>query len=420
MNNDILSYVTELGRAARAASRVLANLCADAKNAVLNATADALEREIDYLTAENTRDLAAARAAGLSPALIDRLTLTPERIRATAAGVRTVATLPDPVGRVLDQRTRPSGITITKVRVPIGVIAIIYEARPNVTIDAASLCLKSGNAVILRGGSEALHSNAALARLFQQALVQNKLPAAAVQFVDTPDRTAVDALLRMEQYVDLVIPRGGKSLIRKVAETSRIPVLKHYEGICHTYIAKDADIDKAIKVCLNAKVQRPGVCNAMETLLIDSAIAPRIIPPLFAAFRAAHVELRGCPRVKAIDPNVRDATEEDWRTEYLDLILSVKIVDGVDEAIAFINEYGSHHSDAIITESPHIGAHFLQHVDSATVYVNASTRFTDGGEFGMGCEMGISTDKLHARGPVGLEELTTYKYMIRGDGSIRT
>lgn len=417
---DLSAYMHELGRAARTASRVLANLSADAKNAALLATADALERETDYLAAENERDLAAARAAGLSAALIDRLTLTPDRVRAIARDVRTVAGLRDPVGTVLDQRTRPSGITITKIRVPIGVIAIVYEARPNVTIDAASLCLKSGNAVILRGGSEALHSNAALARIFQQALAGAKLPTTAVQFVETTDRAAVDVLLRMEQYVDLVIPRGGKSLIRKIAEDSRIPVLKHYEGICHTYIAKDANIDKAIAVCMNAKVQRPGVCNAMETLLIDSAIAPRIIPPLFSALRAAHVELRGCPRVKAIDPNVRDATEEDWRTEYLDLILSVKIVDGVDEAIAFINEYGSHHSDAIITEDNHIGAHFLQHVDSATVYVNASTRFTDGGEFGMGAEMGISTDKLHARGPVGLEELTTYKYMIRGTGTIRT
>lgn len=417
---DLAGYLEDIGRAARAAARVVANLSADAKNAALNAVADTLERETDYLAAENERDLMAARAAGLSAALLDRLTLTPDRIRAMAAGVRTVATLPDPVGRILDQRTRPSGITITKIRVPIGVIAIIYEARPNVTIDAASLCLKSGNAVILRGGSEALHSNAALARLFQQALLHAKLPTTAVQFIDNPDRAVVDALLRLERYVDLVIPRGGKSLIRKVAETSRIPVLKHYEGICHTYIAKDADIDKAIAICLNAKVQRPGVCNAMETLLIDAEIAPRVIPPLFAALRAANVELRGCPRVKAIDPNVRDATEEDWRTEYLDLILSVKIVDGVDEAIAHINEYGSHHSDAIVTESPHIGAHFLQHVDSATVYVNASTRFTDGGEFGMGCEMGISTDKLHARGPVGLEELTTYKYMIRGNGAIRT
>jgi len=417
---DIPAYMQELGRSARAAAGVLANLSADAKNAALLAVAEALERETEYLAAENERDLAAARAAGLSAALIDRLTLTPARLHAMAKDVRVVAGLRDPIGTVLDQRSRPSGITITKVRVPIGVIAIIYEARPNVTIDAASLCLKSGNAVILRGGSEALHSNAALARIFQHALATTKLPTAAVQFVETTDRAAVDALLRMEQFVDLVIPRGGKSLIRKVAEDSRIPVLKHYEGICHTYIAKDANIDKAIAVCMNAKVQRPGVCNAMETLLIDAQIAEKVIPPLFAKLREAQVELRGCPRTKAIDPNVRDATEEDWRTEYLDLILSVKIVDDVDEAIAFINEYGSHHSDAIITEDAYIGAHFLQHVDSATVYVNASTRFTDGGEFGMGAEMGISTDKLHARGPVGLEELTSYKYMIRGDGAVRT
>jgi len=417
---DIPAYMQELGRRARAAACVLANLSPDAKNAALNGVAAALESDADYLAVENQRDLAAARAAGLAPAPIDRLTLTPARLRAMAHDVRVVAGLRDPVGTVLDQRTRPSGITITKVRVPIGVIAIVYEARPNVTIDAASLCLKSGNAVILRGGSEALYSNAALARLFQGALAAAKLPPAAVQFVETTERAAVGELLHMEQYVDLVIPRGGKSLIRKVADESRVPVLKHYEGICHTYIAKNADMDKAIAVCMNAKVQRPGVCNAMETLLIDATIAANVIPPLFAALRAAQVELRGCPRVKTIDPAVREASEEDWRTEYLDLILSVKIVDGVDEAIAFINEYGSHHSDAIITENTHEGAHFLQHVDSATVYVNASTRFTDGGEFGMGAEMGISTDKLHARGPVGLEELTSYKYMIRGDGAVRT
>ncbi len=416
---NIEKYVIDVCQRARHAGRALANQCADDKNAALLAMAALIETEAEAIKAENEKDIEAARAKGLATALIDRLILDNKRICGMAQGLRKVAELPDPVGAVLDQRTRPSGIQITKVRVPIGVIAIIYESRPNVTADAAGLCLKSGNAVILRGGSEAFNSNCIIAGILRRALQSASMPVNAVQFIETTDRAAVDTLLRAEKYVDVIIPRGGKGLIRKVAEDSRVPVLKHYEGICHTYIAKSADIDKAIKIAFNAKVQRPGVCNAMETLLIDNGIAAKIIPALFSKFREAGVELRGCERTRAIDPDIIEANDEDWRTEYLDLILSVKIVDGVDEAIAFINECGSHHSDAIVTEDTFEAAHFLQNVDSATVYVNASTRFTDGGEFGMGAEMGISTDKLHARGPVGLEELTSYKYLVRGDGVIR-
>jgi glutamate-5-semialdehyde dehydrogenase len=415
----IAAYVNECCRRAQQASRVLANQCADVKNEVLKTIAALLEAECETIVATNMEDVAAAHDEGMSAALLDRLTLTEARVAALAKGLRELIPLRDPIGTVLDQRTRPSGITITKVRVPLGVIGIIYEARPGVTVDAAGLCLKSGNAVVLRGGAEAYRSNLALARVLQRALAQCKLPADAVQFLETTDRAAVDALLHAEQYVDCIIPRGGKSLVGKVAEASRIPVLKHYDGICHTYIAKDADLKKAVAVCHNAKVQRPGVCNAMETLLVDEHIAPKALPLVFAKLREAGVELRGCEKTRALDPAVAPASDEDWRTEYLDLILSVKIVRSLDEAIAFINEYGSHHSDAIITENHHEAAHFLQHVDSATVYVNASTRFTDGGEFGMGAEMGISTSKLHARGPVGLDELTTYKYMIRGDGAVR-
>jgi glutamate-5-semialdehyde dehydrogenase len=414
------AYITDVGRRAQNAGRVLANQCADVKNAALKLMAELIEADADGLLAANAADLAAARDAGMSGALLDRLELDATRIRAMAQGLRDVMRLPDPVGTILSQRSRPSGIQITKVRVPLGVVAIVYEARPNVTADAAGLCLKTGNAVILRGGSEAYQSNRAIVAVLQRALLQQKLPIDAVQLIETTDRAAVDALLRAEQFVDVVIPRGGKSLVKKVTELSRIPVLKHYDGICHTYIAKDADIAKAVAICHNAKVQRPCTCNAMETLLIDERIAAAVIPPLFKKLREAGVALRGCERTCTLDGTVTPATDEDWRAEYLDLILSVKIVKDLEEAIAFINEHGSHHSDAIVTENNHEGAHFLQCVDSATVYVNTSTRFTDGGEFGMGAEMGISTSKLHARGPVGLEELTTYKYMIRSNAALRT
>ena len=416
---NIENYVSNVCKRAKKASRILANQRPDDKNKTLRAMADLILAEHETIKVENIKDLDAGKKKGLSKAMLDRLELTDTRIQSMATGLREVADLIDPVGEILDKKNRPSGIEITKIRVPIGVIAIIYESRPNVTADAAGLCLKSGNAVILRGGSEAFHSNLIISNILRAALKKTGLPEDSVQFIETTDRKAVDHLLHAEEYIDVIIPRGGKGLIKKVATESRIPVIKHYDGICHTYIAKGADIDKAIAIAFNAKVQRPGVCNAMENLLIDKEIAEKILPPLFLKLRKAGVEIRGCEEVLKIDPSAVPATEEDWKTEYLDLILSVKIVGNLEEAIDFINEHGSHHSDAIVTEDHYEGAHFLQSIDSATVYVNASTRFTDGGEFGMGAEMGISTDKLHARGPVGLVELTSYKYMICGNGTVR-
>ena len=416
---DIDTYMQELCEGARRAARVLASQSTDTKNAILSAMADSIDAEREYILTANAEDLAHGRERGLTSAMLDRLELTEKRMQSMTKGLRDAVALPDPVGAVLDQRTRPSGITITKVRVPLGVIGIIYESRPNVTADAAALCVKAGNVVVLRGGSEAFRSNKAIAAALQRALVQLELPQEIVSFVETTDRAAVDYMLKAEGLIDVIVPRGGESLVRKVAEMSRVPVLKHYDGICHTYIAPSADVGKAVAIALNAKCQRPGVCNAMETLLIDEEVAEQVIAALFPKLVEAGVELRGCERTRELYPEATPATEEDWRTEYLDLILAVKIVDGVDEAIEFINTYGSHHSDAIVAEDAHEAAHFLHNVDSATVYVNASTRFTDGAEFGMGAEIGISTDKLHARGPVGLEELTTYKYLIRGDGTIR-
>ena len=416
---NIENYVSNVCKRAQKASRILANQRPDDKNKTLRAMADLILAEHETIKTENIKDLDAGKKKGLSKAMLDRLELTETRIQAMATGLREVAELIDPVGEILEKKNRPSGIEITKIRVPIGVIAIIYESRPNVTADAAGLCLKSGNAVILRGGSEAFYSNLIISNILRAALKKTGLPEDSVQFIETTDRKAVDHLLHAEEYIDVIIPRGGKGLIKKVATESRIPVIKHYDGICHTYIAKGADIDKAIAIAFNAKVQRPGVCNAMENLLIDKEIAEKILPPLFLKLRKAGVEIRGCEEVLKIDPSAIPATEEDWKTEYLDLILSVKIVDNLEEAIDFINEHGSRHSDAIVTEDHYAGAHFLQSVDSATVYVNASTRFTDGGEFGMGAEMGISTDKLHARGPVGLVELTSYKYMVCGNGTVR-
>ena len=416
---NIQNYVSDVCIKAQKASRILANQTPDDKNKALNAMADLILGERETIKQENKKDLETGIKKGLSKAMIDRLELTVERIDSMAKGLREVAELKDPVGEILDKNKRPSGISITKIRVPIGVIAIIYESRPNVTADAAGLCLKSGNAVILRGGSEAFHSNLIISNILRAALKKSGLPENVVQFIETTDRKAVDHLLHAEKYIDVIIPRGGKGLIKKIATESRIPVIKHYDGICHTYIAKDADIEKAIAITFNAKVQRPGVCNAMENLLIDKEIAKRILPPLFLKLRKAGVEIRGCDEIIEIDPSAIPATEEDWDTEYLDLILSVKIINNLEDAIEFINEHSSHHSDAIITENNYEAARFLQGVDSATVYVNASTRFTDGGEFGMGAEMGISTDKLHARGPVGLVELTSYKYMILGTGTVR-
>ncbi|EPQ0357154.1 glutamate-5-semialdehyde dehydrogenase, partial [Pseudomonas aeruginosa] len=379
---------------------------------------DAARAELSHA---NEQDLAAGRANGLEPAMLDRLALTPARIDDMIEGLRQVATLPDPIGEIRDMRYVPSGIQIGKMRVPLGVVGIIYESRPNVTIDAASLCLKSGNATILRGGSEAIHSNQAIARCIQQGLAEAGLPAAAVQVVETTDRAAVGALISMPEYVDVIVPRGGKSLIERISREAKVPVIKHLDGICHVYIDVAADLDKAIRVADNAKTQRYAPCNTMETLLVHAGIAERALPPLATIYREKGVELRGDAATRALlGADVLEATEEDWRTEYNAPILSIRIVDGLDAAIEHINTYGSQHTDAIITENFSDARRFLAEVDSASVMVNASTRFADGFEYGLGAEIGISTDKLHARGPVGLEGLTSEKYVVFGDGHVRT
>ncbi|HHB13163.1 MAG TPA: glutamate-5-semialdehyde dehydrogenase [Chromatiales bacterium] len=418
-DQELQRYMHELGVRARTAAARLAGAGTGAKNAALEAMASALEAEEDRLRAENERDLEAGRARGLDEALLDRLTLNPERIAAMAQGLREIAALPDPVGEVTGLARRPSGIEVGRMRVPLGVIGIIYESRPNVTADAAGLCLKSGNAAILRGGSEAIHSNRAIAACIRSGLQAAGLPEAAVQLVDTTDRAAVGLLLRMDRHVDVIIPRGGKGLIERVSAESTIPVIKHLDGICHVYIDEGADLDKAVRIADNAKTQRYGVCNAMETLLVAASMAEAVLPRLKAVYEAKGVELRGCPRTRAILPDVAAATEEDWRTEYLAPILSIRVVDDVDEAIEHINTYGSHHTDSIVTEDYTRARRFLREVDSSSVMVNASTRFADGFEYGLGAEIGISTDKLHARGPVGLEGLTTQKYIVFGEGQIR-
>ncbi|HCI1904484.1 TPA: glutamate-5-semialdehyde dehydrogenase, partial [Pseudomonas aeruginosa] len=387
----------------------------------LLAAADALDAARAELSHANEQDLAAGRANGLEPAMLDRLALTPARIDDMIEGLRQVATLPDPIGEIRDMRYVPSGIQIGKMRVPLGVVGIIYESRPNVTIDAASLCLKSGNATILRGGSEAIHSNQAIARCIQQGLAEAGLPAAAVQVVETTDRAAVGALISMPEYVDVIVPRGGKGLIERISREAKVPVIKHLDGICHVYIDVAADLDKAIRVADNAKTQRYAPCNTMETLLVHAGIAERALPPLATIYREKGVELRGDAATRALlGADVLEATEEDWRTEYNAPILSIRIVDGLDAAIEHINTYGSQHTDAIITENFSDARRFLAEVDSASVMVNASTRFADGFEYGLGAEIGISTDKLHARGPVGLEGLTSEKYVVFGDGHVRT
>ncbi|HCE6606205.1 TPA: glutamate-5-semialdehyde dehydrogenase [Pseudomonas aeruginosa] len=421
MTESVLDYMSRLGRDARAASRLLARAATAQKNRALLAAADALDAARAELSHANEQDLAAGRANGLEPAMLDRLALTPARIDDMIEGLRQVATLPDPIGEIRDMRYVPSGIQIGKMRVPLGVVGIIYESRPNVTIDAASLCLKSGNATILRGGSEAIHSNQAIARCIQQGLAEAGLPAAAVQVVETTDRAAVGALISMPEYVDVIVPRGGKSLIERISREAKVPVIKHLDGICHVYIDVAADLDKAIRVADNAKTQRYAPCNTMETLLVHAGIAERALPPLVTIYREKGVELRGDAATRALlGADVLEATEEDWRTEYNAPILSIRIVDGLDAAIEHINTYGSQHTDAIITENFSDARRFLAEVDSASVMVNASTRFADGFEYGLGAEIGISTDKLHARGPVGLEGLTSEKYVVFGDGHVRT
>ena len=413
-----------IGRRARDASRALARLSASQKNKILIAMADELVVRSPEILAANAEDTAAAEKNGLTKSAIDRLRLTPDRISGMADGIRQVAALEDPVGEILRDWTRPNGIHIQKVRTPIGVIGIIYESRPNVTADAAVLCLKTGNAVILRGGSEALASNLAIAKALQAGGFQAGLPDFSVQLIPTKDREAVKIMAAMDQFMDVIIPRGGHSLIEAVVNAARMPVIKHYDGICHVYVDREADLQMALDIAINAKCHRPGVCNALETLLVHRDIAQDFLRLATPALDAARVELVADPESFKILSNLhykslRDADDTTWRTEWLDLILSVRIVDDLPAAIDHIETFGSHHSDAIITRNPATAETFLASVDSATVYWNASTRFTDGGEFGFGAEIGISTDKLHARGPMGLEELTTYKYLIRGEGQIR-
>lgn len=419
MNFDVGRYMGELGQRAREASRLMGRAETGAKNAALNAMADAMLADKASLTAENQKDLEAGKQRGLDAALLDRLELTDARIDGMAEGLRQIAALPDPVGAISDLDYRPSGIQVGRMRVPLGVIGIIYESRPNVTADAAALCLKAGNACILRGGSEALHSNQAIARCIEQGLKQAGLPATAVQVVATTDRAAVGELLKLEGFVDVIVPRGGKGLIERVSRESRIPVIKHLHGICHTYIDDQADMEKAVKVAINAKTQRYGTCNTMETLLVAKGIAERVLPVLGDLYQQAGVELRGCERTRQILSGINAAQEADWDEEYLAPILSVRVVDDLDAAMDHIDQHGSQHTDVIVTENFARARRFLREVDSSSVMVNASSRFADGFEYGLGAEIGISTDKLHARGPVGLEGLTTLKFIVLGDGHIR-
>jgi glutamate-5-semialdehyde dehydrogenase len=418
MTESVLDYMTRLGRAAREASRVIGRASTAQKNRALLAAATALDEARAELSAANELDLANGGANGLEPAMLERLALTPARIDGMIVGLRQVASLPDPVGAIRDMSYRPSGIQVGKMRVPLGVVGIIYESRPNVTIDAASLCLKSGNATILRGGSEAIHSNRAIAACIERGLAEAGLPAAVVQVVETTDRAAVGALITMPEYVDVIVPRGGKGLIERVSRDARVPVIKHLDGICHVYVSAHADLAKAQDIAFNAKTYRYGICGAMETLLVDQTVAADFLPSMAARFREKGVELRGCERARALIDAV-PATEDDWHTEYLAAILSIRIVNGLDDAIEHINHYGSHHSDAIVSDHQGQVRRFMAEVDSSSVMVNAPTCFADGFEYGLGAEIGISTDKLHARGPVGLEGLTCEKYIVIGDGQLR-
>jgi len=418
--DDIRAYVLAIGERAREASRWLSRAETAAKNRALIAIAQELEANVTGLMAENRKDLQAGRSTGLDEASLDRLHIDEKRVQAMAEGLRQVAALPDPVGEITGLTYRPSGIQVGRMRVPLGVIGIIYESRPNVTADAAALCLKSGNACILRGGSEAIHTNQEIAGCIRSGLAQAGLPQEAVQLIETTDRAAVGELIRLEKHVDVIVPRGGKSLIERITAEARVPVIKHLDGICHVYIDDKADVDKAIRVAMNAKTQRYGVCNAMETLLVAEGIAAVILQGLAAKLREKGVELRGCPRTLDLVEGCKPATEEDWDTEYLAPILSIRVVLGIDEALEHIHRHSSQHTEAIITEDYTRARRFLREVDSSSVMVNASTRFADGFEYGLGAEIGISTDKLHARGPVGLEGLTTQKFIVLGDGHIRT
>jgi glutamate-5-semialdehyde dehydrogenase len=416
---DIQTLLHEKGKLAREAAAGLAGISSRVKDAALLEMAAALEREEGRLIAENRRDVEAGRKAGLSAALLDRLTLNPKRISEMARGLRDVAALPDPVGEVVRMWRRPNGMQVGRMRVPIGVIGIIYESRPNVTADSAALCIKSGNAVFLRGGSEAIHSNAAIAGVLSAAGEKAGLPRGVITFVETTDRQAVQEMLKLDEYIDLMIPRGGEALIRTVVENARMPVIKHDKGLCHIYVDDEADLSMAEAVCFNAKVQRPGTCNAMETLLVHQKAAPAFLPGMLRKFQSAGVEIRGCPKTRTFGERIAEATEEDWRTEHLDLILNVRVVEDLDEAIRHMRTYGSRHSEAIITNHHPRAMRFLREVDAAAVFVNASTRLHDGAQFGMGAEIGISTTRIHARGPMGLEELTALKFIVLGDGQLR-
>jgi len=418
-NNNVSDYIANITKRAYVTSREIATASSEIKNQALNYIAERILASKDMLQQHNAQDLCAGKGKGLDESLLDRLELTSARIEAMAEGLKQVSHLPDPVGEVTGDVERPSGIKVRKMRVPIGVILIIYESRPNVTADAAALCMKSGNATILRGGSEAINSNLAISNCIHEGLIQAGLSKDIVQVINTPDRDAVKALLKLNKYIDIVIPRGGKSLIERVMQESKIPLIKHLDGVCHVYLHEDADINMAVDIAVNAKAQRFGVCNAMETLLIDKTIAEDILPLLKNEFDQKNVELRGCIETCKILPDITHATEQDWYEEYLGPILSIHVVDGLQHAMNHIQEYGSHHTDAIVTNNKSVANIFLREVDSSSVMVNASTRFADGFEYGLGAEIGISTDKLHARGPVGLEGLTTQKYIVTGDGNVR-
>ena len=416
---DVAAYMAEVGRQARAAARAMARAETAAKDAALTAIAAELDGARDALGQANAGDLEAGAARGLDAALLDRLALTPARIDAMIEGLKQIAALPDPVGAITDLNYRPSGIQVGRMRVPLGVVGIIYESRPNVTADAAALCLKAGNAAVLRGGSEAFHSNRAIAGCIRRGLAAAGLPEDAVQVVATTDRAAVGAMIASPEHIDVIIPRGGKGLIERISRDARVPVIKHLDGICHVYVDDRADLDKALAVAVNAKTQRLGTCNTMETLLVAEGVAADFLPRIGAALQAAGVELRGCERTRELLDGVLPATDEDWDTEYLAAILAIRVVDGLDAAMDHIDRHGSHHTDSIVTEDYGRARRFLREVDSSSVMVNASTRFADGFEYGLGAEIGISTDKFHARGPVGLEGLTSQKFVVLGDGHVR-
>jgi glutamate-5-semialdehyde dehydrogenase len=418
-NESIKEEAFRLAKQAKAAARQLALISSAEKNRALHLMADQLEAQKEYLVAENKKDLEAAAKAGIAESVVDRIALNDSRIRGMGKGLREVAALPDPVREVVKMWRRPNGLQVGKMRIPLGVITIIYEARPNVTADAAGLCLKSGNAVILRGGSEAHFSNQAIGRILREACARTRVPPEAVQMVQTKDHALVPELLQLEGYIDLVIPRGGEELIRAVVAHSKVPVIKHYKGVCHVYVDADAPFEMAERICMNAKMQRPSVCNAMETLLVHETIAPAFLPPLIAKYQAVGVEIRGCEKTRALVSGINKATEADWSTEYLDLILSVRVVKDMDEAIDHIERYGSEHTETIVTTNYQRSRDFIDRVNSSAVMVNASTRFNDCGELGLGAEIGISTSKIHAFGPMGLEELTTTKFVVLGDGQIR-